>query len=54
MNQENSQQTSQVIDKIPNFVSYADMLKKPKEIQPESHVQKDPEKFVKLTKKSSN
>ena len=41
------------IDKNPKFVSYADILKRPKEIQPEVHVPKDPEKFIKLTKKSS-
>lgn len=49
MNKSNSQN----IDKNPSFVSYADMLKKPKEVIAEALPPKDPEKFVKLTKKSS-
>tara|TARA_A100001015_G_C14867037_1_gene662782 strand:- start:64 stop:225 length:162 start_codon:yes stop_codon:yes gene_type:complete len=53
MNQQTGQ-SSQDIDKNPKFVSYADMLKRPKEKQPEAHPPKDPEKFVKLTKKSRN
>ena len=48
-----SEQSSQDIDKNHSFVSYADMLKKPKEKQSETHVPKNSEKFVKLTKKSS-
>ena len=47
------QSNSQNIDKNSSFVSYADMLKKPKEKQSEIHVPKNSEKFVKLTKKSS-
>lgn len=51
MNQQTGQNGQDIdIDKNPKFVSYADMLKKPKETHPEVHVQKDPEKFVKLTK----
>lgn len=48
-----SEQSSQDIDKNSSFVSYADMLKKPKEVIAEALPPKDPEKFVKLTKKSS-
>ena len=54
MNQPTGQNRQDIdIDKNPKFVSYAEMLKRPKEIQPEVHVPKDPEKFIKLTKKSS-
>tara|TARA_B100000161_G_C33220509_1_gene268251 strand:+ start:81 stop:233 length:153 start_codon:yes stop_codon:yes gene_type:complete len=49
MNRSNSQD----IDKNPSFVSYADMVKKSKEVKTEVHIPKNPEKFVKLTKKSS-
>lgn len=54
MNQSTGQSRQDIdIDKNPKFVSYADMLKRPKEKQSETHSPKDPEKFVKLTKKSN-
>lgn len=53
MNQQTGQNRQDIdIDKNPKFVSYADILKRPKESQSTTHISKDSEKFVTLTKKS--
>lgn len=53
MNQETSQQTAQGIDKNPSFVSYADMLKTPKEIEVQPDTPTKPEKLITLKKKTA-
>ena len=55
MNQSTGQSRQDIdLDKNPKFVSYADMSKRPKEIQSEAHSLKNSEKFVKLTKNLTN
>ena len=52
MNQEPSHQTAQGMDKNPSFVSYADMLKTPKEIEIQPDMPTKPEKLITLKKKT--